>query len=472
MKEFSRDNFLVCKNSQGEEFRAVALRMSRNEVTFEVYNPYSIVQLSEVLGDCKIYVNGRLFYSGRAVVSHLINTGVVLVCKASLEENDWLDVDIFASFQEKGRLKDELTEFLEDWHKNEQVCSECKLLIADMEALLQDLHRWLDQVELGIRSDPSSSDTEYTMRSIIKELQYPMMTAVHPLFERFEMICSSIKANEKPVHAAYIKRHLHPLVLCSPFSYRTFSKPLGYAGDYEMVNMMLGDPAEGGTLFAKMVNIYLLNTAPVIAHQNRIKYLVETLKNETKQNAQQMKKTRILNLGCGPAVEVQRFLRESDLCEQADFTLLDFNDETIAYTQGVLEGIKTAHNRETPIGFIQRSIHQILKQQTDSSLGGPYDLVYCAGLFDYLSDRICKRLVQIFYDLLAPEGLLVVTNVAPSNPIINLMEYILEWHLVYRNSTELLKLHPVPDQKVWHRVHADPTGVNVFLEVRKPRDER
>ncbi len=42
-----------------------------------------------------------------------------------------------------------------------------------------------------------------------------------------------------PVHQAFGKRHLHPLILGSPFVYRTLQKPLGYAGDYEMVNMMM-----------------------------------------------------------------------------------------------------------------------------------------------------------------------------------------------------------------------------------------
>jgi len=465
MGELSRDNFLVCKNSQGEEFRAVALRMSRHEVAFEVYNPYSIIQLSEVLQDCKIYVNGRMVYSGRAVVRHLINTGVVLVCDATLVD-DWLDVDLFASFQGEGRLAGEFQEFLENWKKNEQVIPEFKLMVADMETLLSDLHRWLDQVEMGIRSDPSS-DMESTVRSVIHEIQEPMLTACRPLFERFETVCSSIDPSTQPVHAAYVKRHLHPLILCSPFVYRIFSKPLGYAGDYEMVNMMLRDPAEGSSLFAKMVNIHFLNFAPAVAHRNRIDYLVQTLENEVERHAKRCKKVRILNLGCGPAGEVQRFLRDSNQCEEAEFTLLDFNDETLAYTQETLDKVKTAHGRNTSIQFIQRSVHQILKQRTHTVSDASYDLIYCAGLFDYLSDRVCKRLVKTFYELLSPDGLVVVTNVDPSNPDRSSMEYISDWFLNYRNKADFEKVVPkevLPEQ---FSIKADKTGVNIFLEIRK-----
>ena len=44
----------VCRNSQGTEITANILRLRRYSVAFEVYNPYSILQLSEVLRDFRI----------------------------------------------------------------------------------------------------------------------------------------------------------------------------------------------------------------------------------------------------------------------------------------------------------------------------------------------------------------------------------------------------------------------------------
>src|SRR5665811_661214 len=87
--------------------------------------------------------------------------------------------------------------------------------------------------------------------------------------------------DSQPTHRAYGRRQIHPLVLCAPFVYRTFQKPLGYAGDYEMVRMILRDPYEGSSLFAKMVNFYFWGQAPAEAHRNRIKYLTEKIKEET-----------------------------------------------------------------------------------------------------------------------------------------------------------------------------------------------
>jgi len=97
-----------------------------------------------------------------------------------------------------------------------------------------------------------------------------------------------------------------------------------------------------------------------------------------------------------------------------------------------------------------------------------YDFIYCAGLLDYLSDRTCKQLMNIFYGWLAPGGLLVATTVDDCKPFRHMLEFVLDWHLIYRNSKESAAL--IPDQAVdeTRRMSRDPTTVNVFIEVRKP----
>ena len=461
--------FIICRNSQGAEVRGTLHRLTRYLAVFEVYNPYSIVQLSEVLNDFRLMMNERVVYSGRAVIANLVNTGIMLICEASLSDEGWIDIDILTPKQNKDRLLADFAEFLQETEKIYRVIPEFKLVVADMHTLLTDLRRWMEQVELGVRSLPTGDRLE-AERDTLKQLEVPIFPAVAPLLERFETTASAILTEQQPVHRSYIKRQLHPLVLCSPFIYRTFQKPLGYAGDYEMVSMMLRDPYEGSTMFAKMLNRLFLDTAPVVAHRNRIVYLNEKLEEETTRLSSQGKVARLFNLGCGPAQEVQNFLSH-DLSDHADFLLLDFNDETLSNTTRVLEDLRTRHRRRTGLRLVKRSVHQILKESAKAGAGfetNTYDFVYCAGLFDYLSDRICRRLLEVFYDLLAPGGLLVATNVDLSNPSRNWMEYVLEWHLVYRNSEQFMKLAPDRAPPGAATVRADVTGVNIFLEVRKP----
>ena len=235
--------------------------------------------------------------------------------------------------------------------------------------------------------------------------------------ETFEALAATLSDEVKPVHRSYLRRHLHPLLLCSPFAYRAYHKPLGYAGDYEIVDMMMRPPYEGSTLFAKMVNVWLLGQAPAIAHRNRVEYLSHKILDEARRAKSRGRPSRVYNLGCGPAVELQQFLREEPLSDQLHFDLLDFNEETLSHARTTLESMKRNHGRSTTIQYTKRSVQQILKESGRSIPRAPeqqYDLIYCAGLFDYLSDPVCKRLVNLFYEMLAPDGLLLATNVSDS----------------------------------------------------------
>jgi extracellular factor (EF) 3-hydroxypalmitic acid methyl ester biosynthesis protein len=464
------DSIIVCENSQGVTVRATLLRMTRYTVSFEVYNPYSILQLSEVLRSFRIIVSGKILYSGRGIVSSMVNTGIVLVCEASLDEDNWLDVDLLSPSVQVERLASDFDRLIGEWSKVEQVTPDLKVVVSDMQTLLSDIRRWLEQVELAIRSSlpPERARLELT---VIERLNTLILPVTQKLFERFESIAGSVRDDAVAVHRAYTRRQMHPLVLCSPFLHRTYHKPLGYAGDYEMVNMILRDPMEGSSLFAKVLNSHFVGVAPAEAHRNRVKYLTEMLSKEVRRRAKLGLSTRVFNLGCGPAKEVQNFLAFDDLCDRSELALLDFNDETLEQTGHILTDIKMKHRRSTRLHMIKRSVHQILKEgvrigEVDS--GTRYDVVYCAGLFDYLSDRICRRLLEIFYEMLTPGGLLVATNVEASNPARGMMEYLMDWHLIYRTGDQLKDLAPKEAPAENCRIIADVTGVNVFLEVKKP----
>jgi extracellular factor (EF) 3-hydroxypalmitic acid methyl ester biosynthesis protein len=236
-----------------------------------------------------------------------------------------------------------------------------------------------------------------------------------------------------------------------------------------MVNMILRSPHEGSSLFAKLVNTYFLSQAPAEAHRNRIKYLTEQIVAETKRMALLGRPARIFDLGCGPAGEIQDFLIQEDISDQAEFTLLDFNEETLHYTANRLSELKKRYNRRTSLSYLPKSVSQILRDSRrahEAFISERYDLVYCAGLFDYLSDRVCRKMMEIFYDLLAPGGLLIVTNVAAHNPVRNLMEYVGAWNLIHRDALQLASLRPASEGEF--RVTSELTSMNIFLELRKP----
>jgi extracellular factor (EF) 3-hydroxypalmitic acid methyl ester biosynthesis protein len=456
---------IKCRNSQGLEVQANLLRLTRYSVVFEVYNPYSILQLSEVLSDFRILANKRLIYRGKAVVSNLLNTGLVLVCEAGLEDG-WQEVDFLSGVSGESDLGSQFRTFMQEWKSANHVQDAFKVVVADMSSALTGVQHWMGGIDVGIRSTATRRRDDME-REIFSNVQRQVVEEVVPAMERFEEISGQINEEEIPSHKSYVRRELHPIVLCSPFLYRTYTKPLGYAGDYEMVNMMLRDPYEGASSFAKILNYAMLNTEPVVAHRNRIDYLVDLLDREATRRFGRGK-ARAFNLGCGPAEEVLRFMHEHDSSDLMEFDLLDFNPETLEYTRERLDKVRMSMSRSTQMRYLPRSVHQILKAAVqpggDPELGN-YDVVYCAGLFDYLSQRVGKRLVEFFCSIAKPGGVVIVTNVADTNPRKAWMEYLMEWNLIYRGKEEMLDLVPagLPVKRV--DVKADTTGVNLFLEI-------
>jgi extracellular factor (EF) 3-hydroxypalmitic acid methyl ester biosynthesis protein len=467
-----KESLVMFQTAEELELRGVPARVTRHTVVFELYNPAVNPRLSEVLNKFKIVLKDRTIYSGRAVVRNVVDAGLSIVCEATLDEAHWMAVNPDWIAQGGGRLTEEFKAFLAEWQKLYQVLPEYKIATADMQTFLADLRIWLDQVEVGLHSLPSGSQRQLEPE-VTQAFAQAVIPPVNELFKKFEVIAEQIADDQRPAHESYLRQHLHSLVLCAPFAHRTFYKPLGYAGDYEMVNMIARDGQEGGSLYAKVVNCWFLQQPPAAAHRNRLTYLARCMETEALRLSRLGRKARIFNFACGPAVEVQRFLGDSLLSEQVELTLTDFNRETLEHVEKAIQDVKGRCHRQTAVRFQKQTVHQLLKESLKPAAAGDgvkreYDFVYCSGLFDYLSDHTCAQLTDIFYDRVAPGGLLVVTNVDPSNPLRNGMAYLLDWHLIYRTAQNLRALLPdrAPDDAV--QIRSDATGVNLFMEVRKP----
>lgn len=453
--------------AQGQEVRGAVTHLGGNRLVFESGDPQLVLRLSEVLDPFRLLVNGKEIPAGRAVVTSAVHNGNLWLCEVSLPEN-WFEGKLEALPSSEAPSLN-FDEFLRQWQRLYTLRPEYKVVLSDLHSLLTHLRLWLEEMELGLRTLSPGARAQ-RMRTLMEQLDAPVVRSINVLHERFEEITARLSPEEHPAHQSLCRRLLHPLFLCSPFGHRTYVKPLGYAGDYEMVNMIMRSPYEGPSLYAQAVNVWLLRQYPSQAHRHRIQFLTEKLVQETTRVSLQQRPARIFNLGCGPAHEIQKFLKESALSDWAEFTLLDFNQETINHARDVLEKARQENQRHCSIQLIKKSVMSLLKEAGKSSgaEGGGYDLVYCAGLFDYLPDRTCQQLMNLFYQWLAPGGLVVATNVFPCQPFRHMLEYLLDWRLIYRDPRQMLALKPAAAPPETARVVSDLTGTNLMLEVRKP----
>ena len=463
----SPDSVIYCRSGTADELRGTVNKLSRFHVIFETHGGLDTLRLSEIFNDFQISLGDRLLYRGKGVLSRVIDEGHSAICEVTLEDSGF-QIASAATDRWTEQLQEDFLRFVGTPRKLLQILPEFKVAVADLQLMLSDLRVCLEQVELRLASVESSLRNKLEREAILT-LQDRILSVAQHVLENFEVVTKLVEPDQRSMHMSYVKRQIHPLVLSSPFIRRTFDKPLGYAGDYEMVNMMVRDPYEGRTLFSKIINYIFLQTPPVVAHRNRLTYLTGLLRNETLRCMRQSRPVRVLNLGCGPAKEIQDFLADDELSPNAEFTLLDFNEETLAYTNQALEAVKRRHGRGTRIQLLRKSVHQLLKEAAKPKAeGNAYDFVYCAGLFDYLTDRTCKQLMNIFYTMTAPGGLVVATNVADSNPSVSWMEYVLDWFLIYRSPNKFLTMIPEQSLQDHVSVRSIGAGVNIAIEVTKP----
>jgi extracellular factor (EF) 3-hydroxypalmitic acid methyl ester biosynthesis protein len=244
---------------------------------------------------------------------------------------------------------------------------------------------------------------------------------------------------------------LHPTLKESPFLCRALEKPLGYAGDFEMMNMLYRDPWEGRTPLGRALNVCFTNEPAAVANKNRIAYLGELIREKSGQN-----RVRIASIGCGPAKEIEELLRESpELGPRLDITLVD--QEQLALDQC---------SRTIPSARLCRA--GLRQPLTDQAVlpEGSFDLIYSAGMFDYLGPRLFEAVSRGLFRALAPGAELVIGNVAAHSPSRWIMEYFADWCLIHRTSKELSEFGARWGATTsW--VDAEPSGINLFLHAVK-----
>ena len=459
---------VMFQTHEGVKLQGGISSVSQHAIIFELCQPSVIPKLSETLGQFKIVFQEQVLYSGRAVVCNVTDNGTKFLCEATLEQVHWLNLDYALDPRRCSGYVQEIKSFVHDWQKLYRVLPEFKIIVVDLQTFLHDVQLWLEKTELGIQAAPPDERVGLE-RETLKQLEPVIMPMLNQLFERFETVCEGIDEAQAPAHRAFCHRQLHPFLLCAPFMNRIYTKPLGYAGDYEMIDMIMRNGYEGRSLFAKLLHSYIIDQAPARSVRNRGAYFTRKFVEETCRVANTGRIAKFFSLGCGPAREVQNFMAEHPLSNKTQFQLLDFNEETLAHTGKIMEQARREYGRQTPVTMVRKSVNQLLKEVHKSAVGGGrHDFIYCSGLYDYLNDQVCKQLNTHLYDQLSPGGMLVVTNFDRSNPIQNIMEYMFEWFLIHRNSQEMTRL--APDQAAADdcAVIADDTGCNVFLEVRKP----
>lgn len=446
-------NVLCVRGNSGAVITGEVMRLTSHFLVTEIADPTQMLPPGWQAEEATLTLAGQRAYSGRARVTKVLDTGCSLICEWALQD-EWL-----RPFVEEGSAA--VRPVLERLRLLGRIGEVFKAVVADIATILDEVKQCLDRLEPRLPAVPDVLRTQ-------------VFATFDEVFARFEHAARAVPDELAAEHHSLVRKHLHPLMMCSPLIHRIYSKPLGFAGDYGMLSLLLGEPENGHSLFARLLNAWLVSNPAGEAYRTRVNVVTDQLRHDALRCHREGRGLRALSIGCGAAPEVARFLGQEDLASAADITLVDFNDETLAEAERATRLAMSRNWRAANIRFIRKSIQQLIHDQGRMSArnldqygevarAGHYDLIYCTGLFDYFSTRVCTRLVRAFLEMLAPGGTLLICNFSPSNPIRGLMKLLLDWDLIHRNENDLISL--VPDEAAHNRcvITQSPSGVEIYL---------
>ncbi|HJW42576.1 MAG TPA: PilZ domain-containing protein [Rhizomicrobium sp.] len=218
---------------------------------------------------------------------------------------------------------------------------------------------------------------------------------------------------------------------------RSYAKPLGYPGDFEIMNQVYDWERIGADAYEMLMHRVGLEVAECIRTRMEVvrTHIADVVRERGHDRA-----ARITSLGSGPAREIAAFLSSHGAsANRAEFSLIDQEEVALLYAHEATYPFVLNSDGRMKVQGLNLSFTDIIRGTDGLSGLPPQDLVYSVGLLDYLTHNRSKALVKQLYDLLTPGGLLIIGNMNDC-PLSNYwpMEFISDWTLYYRNDTEML----------------------------------
>jgi extracellular factor (EF) 3-hydroxypalmitic acid methyl ester biosynthesis protein len=304
-------------------------------------------------------------------------------------------------------------------------------LTENLRSFLFSIKKEFDQTDILKRSEESKIKfIEKRKRQVYEELD----GYFHKLWE----IIKEFDEEEYLLHQKYYQKMLGYLLLDLVEINRViYQRPLGYPGDFFIMNYFYDfcEKYLGNSSYTKLLNNYTCNipiAKDVVDRKDFFKQKIEEVINEKSF-------ARVLSVGSGPARELIELVKEGKVLKPLFFDCVDSEEKALDYIRteiGKIDPVKRQHLR---LRLINRNLLLLLKLKNAEREFGKYDFIYSSGMFDYLSDKISKKMVENLYKLLDNSSSLIVSN---ANKDIGdhraYYEMLGNWMLIQRQEVDML----------------------------------
>lgn len=232
---------------------------------------------------------------------------------------------------------------------------------------------------------------------------------------------------------AHVFRETFPIFMASATLARCYTKPRGYADDWETLERIHRDEPEGDGRLGPLVDRWFLSR-PIC---------------RTRRNSRDWM-TALLSAVARAAQESGHSLAVTSLASRAAPELFDAMAEPVGAmsatcVDGDPEALRAAaeHARrrgvESSASFVTANVLRVARGEATLSLP-PQGLVYALGLWEYVEDDDVVRTLDWAHGALEPGGLFVATNLAAGGADALFMEHVLEWRVTGRTEAQLRDL--------------------------------
>ena len=250
---------------------------------------------------------------------------------------------------------------------------------------------------------------------------------------------------------------LRDLLHQDPLTARAFAMSRGYQGDAELLDIIYaGDYrncwTEPVTTLGESIFRHTIQRQAPAAVRERRRYLA----TQIDACCVATPGAAILSVACGHLREL-----EVSLAFQARafgrLVGLDRDTATLAYVERTWG----------PLGVEARSasIEMFLSNEPPAER---FDLIYVAGLYDYLDELPAQYVTEKLFGMLHRRGRLLIGNYTPENGDAGYMEAFMGWELAYRDAAAMRRLVqrlPAPAIASVETAN-DQTGAVIYLDVR------
>jgi SAM-dependent methyltransferase len=345
-----------------------------------------------------------------------------------------------------------------------------KAQVAELRLFLDDAHTQLTELEKTLPWNVVHSETDSPARAeLVRLVQGELVTEFVRLAEGIDAAWRTAAPSERQPLKEFSRGLVHHYLMQSPGLARCTQKPLGYPGDYEVMNFIYSNQFAGPTLFAKAVNLAGVSTKPCVSVRNRKDVIKKRLAGLIDAAAAKGQPLQVLSIAAGPAQELYELLQEQrSIPIPVRLVLFDQDRGALTYAYNRLKPLADGRgNENVQIVYLHDSIKRLLRDPTIFESFSPFDAIFASGLFDYLELPTAVTLARHLHSNLRPGGTVYIGNMVPTNPNRWMMEFHFDWFLIYRTRAEMMDMARLAAPDARAEIIEEPAGVNPFVAITK-----